>query len=285
MAVLNVNFFSNALFRIVPVTVVLPTDKVLPGEQTYQSPRLYKTLYLLHGLRGNNTAWVNGTRIQALANERNLCVVMPSGDNKFYADSSRSADYYGKFLTEDLIAFAENSFPLSRRREDRFIAGLSMGGYGALTNGLRHPELYSHIAALSSALIKERILRAKEGPLTDQDYAANDYFNRAAYETMFDLDSIQDFENSECDYEFLARRVAKRPDKPEIFLCCGTEDSLLGYNRAYRDLLTGLGYSLRYEESAGDHTWAYWDYAIERVLDWLPLEDRCAGITSEEPHC
>ena len=70
-------------------------------------------------------------------------------------------------------------------------------GFGALTNGLRHPELYSHIAALSSALIKERILRAKEGPLTDQDYAANDYFNRTAYETMFDLDSIQDFENSE----------------------------------------------------------------------------------------
>ena len=274
MAILSVTFFSRTLFRTVPITVILPSDKMLPGRGAYQASRQYKTLYLLHGLMGSTTDWLNGTRIQALATAKDLCVIMPSGDNKFYADSKRTGDYYGKFITEDLITFAENSFPLSHKREDRFLAGLSMGGFGALTNGLRHPEKYGYIAAMSSALIKHLILGS-----TNKD--TSDFFTRKAYENMFDLERVEDFVGSECDYDFLAQRAAALSAKPSIFLSCGTEDALLPYTRAYRDLLLTLGYTLHYEESRGNHNWLYWDHAIEQVLNWLPLEENEAAISSE----
>lgn len=81
MAFITVNYRSNALFRSVPVNVILPADKYSADTREYDNNPPYKTLYLLHGLLGNYTDWVNGTRIQRYAEERNLAVVMPSGDN------------------------------------------------------------------------------------------------------------------------------------------------------------------------------------------------------------
>ena len=98
MAFSTMNFFSKALMRTVTINVVIPTDKVVFPGMPAPEKKPFKTLYLLHGILGNYTDWVNGTRIQALANDKNLCVVMPSGDNKFYCDSEISGDNYGKFI-------------------------------------------------------------------------------------------------------------------------------------------------------------------------------------------
>lgn len=137
MAIIEMNFISQSLRRTVTVNVIIPLDKKpLPGMPARED-KPFKTLYLLHGGYGNYTDWVNGTRIQRWAEEQNLVVVMPSGDNKFYVDIPDLGDYYGKFIGEELVEFTRKMFPLSHKKEDTYIAGLSMGGYGATVNGLK----------------------------------------------------------------------------------------------------------------------------------------------------
>ena len=154
MASFLVNFTSQSLGRTVPVYVILPTDKMyFPGMPVRTQGKPYKTLYLLHGVLGNYTDWLHGTRIQRWAEENDLAVVMPSGDNAFYVDQPWNCNYYSKFIGEELVNFTRKSFPLSHNREDTYIAGLSMGGYGALHNGLKYHETFGYIAGLSAALV------------------------------------------------------------------------------------------------------------------------------------
>lgn len=274
MALLNVSFFSPTLRRTVPVTVMLPTDKQLPGEPGYQKAAPYKTLYLLHGAFGSCFDWLSGTRVRPLAQNANLCVVMPSGENKFYADSKISGDYYGTFITKDLVEFIEATFPVSKKREDRFIGGLSMGGFGAMVNGLRHPETFGAICAMSSAFLKARILQSV-------DDKGKDLFTCTEYKTMFGLDDVKDFEGGIHDYEALARKVAKRSKKPDLYICCGTEDHLIDVNHDFRDLVTDLGFNVTYEEWEGEHNWKFWDESIEKIINWLPLGKAEKGVSSE----
>ena len=127
MALIQVNYMSRALFRIVPLNVILPADKFDADTDRYvqQKDRKYKTLYLLHGLLGNYTDWVSQTRIQKWAEEKDLAVVMPSGDNSFYFRSRTPWNDYETFIGEELIEMTRRMFPLSERREDTFIAGQS----------------------------------------------------------------------------------------------------------------------------------------------------------------
>ncbi len=157
MAILHCNFFSKALMRPVPITVVLPTDKRV-GPQGTPPAGPFKTLYLLHGIFGDETDWVCGTRAQAWATERNLALVMPAGENSFYVDHPNASRNYGQFIGEELVEFTRRTFPLSSKREDTFIGGLSMGGFGAIVNGLKHPETFGAVCALSSALILDSML-------------------------------------------------------------------------------------------------------------------------------
>ena len=129
MALIQVNYLSKALFRTVPLNVILPLDKFDADTNSYLQPenRKYKTLYLLHGLLGNYTDWVSQTRIQKWAEEKNLAVVMPSGDNAFYFKSRTPWNDYETFIGKELVEITRRMFPLSDRQEDTFIEGLSMG--------------------------------------------------------------------------------------------------------------------------------------------------------------
>ena len=153
MAFLTVNFMSRSLLRTVPVNVILPADKLVFPGMPEPEDKPFRMLILLHGILGNYTDWVNGTRIQRWAEARNLCVVMPSGDNAFYVDIPESNNYYGKFIGEELPTMMRKMFHISGRREDCYIAGLSMGGFGAMRNGLRYNETFGAIASLSGAFI------------------------------------------------------------------------------------------------------------------------------------
>lgn len=271
MALIQCSFFSKSLMRTVPIQVVLPTDKtVFPGQPEPEKKPL-KTLYLLHGIFGNYTDWVTGTRIQAWAEARDLCVVMPSGDNSFYVDNPKSSANYGSFISKDLVEFTRRSFPLSERREDTFIGGLSMGGFGSIVNALQHPETFGCVCALSAALILDSMLENKE-------YTDFLMTNKGYYESIFgDLDKVRGGVN---DYDALAEQVAKAGPKPRFYLACGTEDGLIAPNRVFRDHLQSLGYDLTWEEGPGVHDWYFWDTYILKALDWLPLNGENKGVSS-----
>lgn len=271
MALIQCNFFSKSLMRTVPINVVLPTDKVLFPGQAAPEEKPFKTLYLLHGIFGNYTDWVNGTRLQAWAEERNLAVVMPSGDNSFYVDNKKSGNLYGTYIGEELVEFTRRSFPLSRKREDTFIGGLSMGGFGSIVNALQHPETFSAVCALSSGLVLDRV----DEPM---EYTDNIFTNRGYYESLFgDLDKVKGGVN---DYNALAEKLADSDIKPKFYLACGTEDDLITPNYAFRDHLKSLGFDVTWEEAPGGHDWYFWDKFILKSMEWLPLEDISKGVSS-----
>lgn len=275
MALIQCNFFSSCLNRTVPIQVVLPTDKRVfgpEGKPVLQEERPLKTLYLLHGLFGNYTDWVSGTRVQAWAQDHDLAVVCPSGDNSFYVDNTKSGNLYSTFIGQELVEFTRRSFPLSRRREDTFIGGLSMGGYGATINGLRFADTFSHVVALSSAyIIDTNFAQATE-------YTDNIFTNKGYGESIFnDMSTVK---GGEYDYDALAKRVANNPNKPKFYMACGTEDELIGSNREYRDLLLSLGYQVSWHEGPGGHDWVFWDKHIGECMEWLPLGNAVEGLSS-----
>lgn len=268
MALIQVNYLSNALVRTVPVNVILPADKVDSKTHGYvRRDRPFKTLYLLHGMFGNYTDWCANTRVQRWAEERNLAVVMPSGDNMYYVNSLLPFNDYGAFVGEELPGIMRSMFPLSERREDTFIAGLSMGGFGALRNGFKYADTFSHIAALSSAIT---VLDPTAPPIAGDKAMFGDL--AAAAETD---------KNHQVAYARLRERVAAGEAlMPRVYLACGTDDGFISSTRALRDQLLADGVDLTYDEQPGGHDWDFWDAQIKKVIDWLPLDDVDQGFGS-----
>lgn len=267
MALLQVNFFSDALKRTVPIQVILPVDKVGPDGLLPIPEKGFQTLYLLNGLFGNCTDWVSNTRVKQWAEDRNLAVVMPSGENSFYVDQPRPGCQYGQFIGSELVELTRRMFPLSRRREDTFIAGLSMGGFGAIRNGLVYSETFGCIAGFSSAV------HIFEVPL---DYPGRTIMSEDLVFGPMEEAAASD-KNPRVALDNLLREG--RP-MPKLYMSCGLQDSLLIPNRTLRDYFLDRGVSLTYVERDGIHNWDFWNDEIKAILDWLPLGDVQAGLSS-----
>ncbi len=255
MALIQVNYQSRALYRTVPVNVILPVDRIdfMTGEYAMKAGTRFKTLYLLHGLLGNYTDWVSSTRIQRWAEERNLAVVMPSGDNSFYFRSRTPWNDYEAFIGKELPEVTRRMFPLSEKREDTFIAGLSMGGYGAVRNGIVFSDTFSHVAGLSSALhlFDDVSEKANIGLFDNLEAASKTNLNpKVAVEEM----------------------LAQKREAPKFYLSCGGKDGQLKCNEDFRDFLMGKGLDVTWDmEPEAAHEWDFWDSQIKKVLEWLPL--------------
>lgn len=266
------NLFSQTLMRTVPVNVILPADKmVFPGTPARED-KPYKTLYLLHGVFGNYTDWVSGTRIQRFAEENDLVVVMPSGDNAFYVDQPKGNNFYGEFIGRELVELTRKMFHLSAKREDTFIGGLSMGGYGALRNGLKYHETFGKIISLSGALlIDEMPKRTNDGPIFihNRDYA----------ESCFgDLDQLL---TSDMNPKYLIETLKKQGvELPNIYMACGDQDFLLDANKEFVSFLEDNNIEVTFEIGPGDHEWDFWDTYIKKSIEWLPTEKSQEGIGS-----
>lgn len=244
---------------------------VFPGmPQREEKP--YKTLYLLHGVFGSHIDWINGTNIQRWAEENDLVVVMPAGENMFYVDQEAAHNYYGEFIGKELVELTRKMFPLSCRREDTYIAGLSMGGYGAIRNGLKYHETFGWIAGLSvAAIIDDLDQRTDDTPFFIE--------SRSYAESIFgDLKKVQE---SDKNPKWLARKLAEeKVELPKVYIACGLQDSLLPKNRELQEYLQELGFDVTYEEAEGAHEWDFWNSHIKKVLEWLPLEAAQAGMNS-----
>lgn len=271
MALIQVNFMSKCLLRTVPLQVILPVDKFSLAGDDAPKEKPFKTLYLLHGMFGDCTDWLTGTRIKRWAEGRDLAVVMPSGDNAFYVDQPQSGNLYGEFIGRELVDITRRMFPLSRKREDTFIGGLSMGGFGAVRNGLKYHGTFSRIICLSGAL------HIPEHPETVEKEGlafANSFFGDPK-------EAVKSDKNPRILIEQLKRKQAEGLAVfPKIFQSCGTEDNLLAFNRAYRDIFLKNGIEVSYHEAAGGHDWVFWDTWIQKALDWLPLEEERQGVNS-----
>ena len=284
MALISVDYFSSSLMRTTTLEVILPvddqgaayaTDSVMrhaggtledemrAWEQHPYPPKKapYRTLFLLHGISGNHADWISETRIRSWAENHGIAVVMPSGYNAFYLDQPEVHNYYGRFVGQELVEVARRMFPLSTRREDTFIGGISMGAYGALRNGLKYCETFGSIVSLSSAMIINDF---------DQIISSDGLFflSRDFLEHTFgDLSHVRD---SDKDPARLAADLVycDRP-RPRIFMTCGNQDPLAEANRMLAGRMRDTGLDVTYHEMTGGHDWEFWNAALPEALDWL----------------
>lgn len=262
MSLLQVNFFSKSLSKATTFYMFLPNDLIpimTEGNPNYE--RTTKTLYLLHGFSGNASDWMTGSQAQEMAIKYNLAIVMPQGDNSFYLDAKGTGRAYGTFVGEELVQYVSKTFGLSDKKEDIYIGGLSMGGFGAIHTGLKYNGTFGHIFALSSALIIHNMKGLKPGVfdgMADYDYYAA---------TFGDLGQV---ENTENNPEYLIKQLKEQNKEiPPIFMACGSEDFLLRENHEFRDFLEKEQINFVYHESPGIHDWKFWNEYLEPAIEWM----------------
>ena len=251
------DFFSESLGLCTSMTVLFPQQadgQIGQPERTAvgETPMLY----LLHGLSDDDTIWTRRTNIERYAAELGLAVVMPQVHRSFYCDQVAGGGDYWQFISSELPALVQATFHLSNARESTFVAGLSMGGYGAFKLALRQPGRFAAAASLSGLL--DLAGRADAGFVQDEWQDRPRVFgDRVVTGGEDDL--------------FALLASADPATLPQLYLSCGTEDALLPDSRRFAALARRRGIELTTHFPPGDHEWALWDDQIRRVLAWLPL--------------
>lgn len=260
MAFIQCNFFSEILSISTSMNVILPENtKNQIGMKNRRTREKIPVLYLLHGFSDDHTIWMRRTSIERYVADYGIAVVMPQIDHSFYTDMEFGKRYW-TFLSEELPQVAQSFFPLSDKREDNFVAGLSMGGYGAFKWALRKPEMFSAAASLSGALdivAHIEIVREQSDPIG---------------QALYHVFGEKDLENTEDDLFYLMRQLRKnKREIPKLFQACGTEDYLFEENEKFLQVAQELEMPLTTSFSQGEHEWGYWDQTIQEVLEWLPI--------------
>lgn len=266
MAFGQFEFFSESLKRIVSFNILLPNDCPTEFRQCNRNyNRGVKTLFLLHGYSGNNKDWVLGSKIQEFAIKYNIAVIFPDGENSFYLDGKGEGRKYGTFVGDELVNYTRKVFGLSNKREDTYIGGLSMGGFGAIHTALKYNNNFSKAFGLSSALIIHDIKNKDE----NFNNGIADYYY---YEYVFG--NLDELESSENNPEELIRRLKKKGDSiPSIFMACGKQDFLIEQNRAFYKFLLDNDINTYYEEDDGIHDWKFWNQYLEPAIQWILKEN------------
>lgn len=261
MAHIDLSFYSESLQKNAHVIAFIPTvsaDDYLMDVKTdyYEPQKRFPTLYLLHGSYGDCMDWSRLTGVERYAQDKGIAVIMPSGENSNYVKMEKGEDYL-RYITEDLPGFCEKMFPLSQKREDRYIAGLSMGGYGAFRCAFARPEYYGYAASLSGALDRDadQLADSPHARKMPKSYVAAVNFDR-------DEDNRLDI--------LLKKKAESGVKLPKLYMCCGTEDFIFGANESFYQKASALGVTIEYEKFPGVHNWDFWDAHIRDVINWLP---------------
>ena len=240
---------SAALGRAMKYRVLVPQDYD-------ESLRRYPVLYLLHGLTGDYKDWTTRTNLADYTRTLPLIVVMPDGENQWYTNAADGSARFEDYIVTDLAADVVQKFRTVNSRYGRAIAGLSMGGYGALKLALKRPAQYAVAGSFSGAFgvtvegRYDRMITSVKAPSLATIFGTPDSDTRK-------------------QNDVLALASALKPaGAPYIYIDCGTADSLVTENRDVIAVLHKTGAAYEYHEVAGAHTWDYWD---RRIREFLPV--------------
>lgn len=246
MAFFRGDFFSEELTMNTSVNVIVP-DGVVNNEA--------KVVYLLHGLSDNCTGWSRLTSIERYATEYKVIVVMPEVQRSFYTDMVYGINYFS-YITKELPEFMSKMFNVKTDREHSYIAGLSMGGYGAMKSAFTYPEKYEACAAFSSAC--------------DMQYNIdNRYINGHMTKEITAIYGEDMKIGKENDLFELVKKADKSEVKPRLMMTCGTLDLLLEQNHRLRDEIKKTSFCYKYEEWEDDHTWRFWDASVQLAFEFF----------------
>ncbi len=253
---------SRAISQAVKLNVLLPD-----GYDDHPARR-YPVVYLLHGYGGNYAEW---QRVGVEVESKGLPVIvaMPEGDQSFWVDHHGKKDArWEAYIVGEVIPHVDSRYRTLARRESRAVSGLSMGGYGAVILGLRHPELFASVASHSGAVgILARDLGGGIGKRIAEIFGPTGSDERKKYDPLQVLDALDE---------------GKRP---HLYIDCGSRDFLLESNRTFVRELAKRGVDYEYREVPGKHDFAYWKrnvrYSLTRQLE--ALETAAAAAKKSEP--
>jgi putative tributyrin esterase len=261
---------SKLMSREMPYRVIFPTQYNPKDEKNK-----YPVIYLLHGLTGHFNNWTDKTKIVEYAGNYKYIIVMPEGNDGWYSDSATVPnDKYESYIVQELIPEIDAKFRTISQRDGRLIAGLSMGGYGSLKFGLKHPDKFARVGSFSGALgaasWSVKSLGTNWKALTDS--IAGVYGDDES-QTRKDNDIFK-----------MVREISAEKIKtlPFIYLDCGTEDGLIQQNRDFNALLAEKKIPHEFRELPGKHDWFFWDSQIQEFLQLSEKHWKTVKILSQK---
>lgn len=259
MNLLDIHIFSDVLGMQTRVKVALPVRT--KGEWgkglSLSTDGDFGAMYLLHGMGNGYTAWEQWTTIERVGDGRNLAYIMPEAYIGWYTDCKYGMKWY-TYLTEELPRKMHEIFPhISDKREETFIAGMSMGGYGALKCALKESDRFAAAGIFAAGI--------------DMGYIINDETNDIAERKFMEdiFGSPEEFYASDNNLFNLAEMHKNDSDKTRLFFGCGRQDRFYNDNVQMRDNLKEKGWELVWNEADYGHDFTYWDILLPAFLNWI----------------
>jgi len=257
---------SDILNREMNYSVYLP-------ESYHTSTRDYPVMYLLHGMTGDHSDWINLGEVQRIAGSAiadgsapEMIIIMPDGlYDAFYINNYDGSIRWEDFFHEEFMPEIETRYRITTQRNGSAIAGLSMGGYGAMYHGIKYKEKFGSIYAMSAAFLEvepkpeeERNDREKEfhrkiwGPYNAQGFPEN--YKEHSIQEMFK--AMEPIETGQRNRVIL----------PQIFIDCGDDDFLIQQNMNLVSIMNEKNVTFEFRVRNGAHTWEYWRTALEKTM-------------------
>jgi len=246
----TIQFRSELIGKTLPYNVILPPD--------YRASRAtrYPVLYLLHGLSGHYSDWTTRTNVADYASKYRMIIVTPEGNDGWYTDSATVPnDKYESYILKELVPDVQKRYRTIETRYGRGIAGLSMGGYGALKFGLKHPGTFNFAASISGAL---------DGPWLEKDSMAGAI--RESVMRVFGADGSETRKANDIFEMVRTMTPARAATLPFLYFDCGTDDPVFNSNPQLAALLRERKIPHEFRQLPGNHNWAYWDQQVQEVL-------------------
>lgn len=249
MAFFQIEYHSRVLGLYRQVAVLYPdADQI---DEQYRDDKDIPVLYLLHGMGGNHHSWTSRTHLERLVRQTNLIIIMPNGDNGFYTNTTYGSRYFDAIATE-LPQVMRRFFPnMTTKRDKTFIAGLSMGGYGAFKLAMLTNQ-YAVAGSFSGAL----------GFDFEHKEMTSDYWRGL-------FGSLKDFQASDNNLQVAAQ---KADGKTRFYAWCGYEDFLYEVNNQAVAAFREAGLDIDYQKDHGKHEWYYWEKQVAVFLEMLPID-------------
>jgi S-formylglutathione hydrolase FrmB len=242
---IDVTFHSASLNRDMQYRAVIPAN-IAPSQK-------FPVLYLLHGGGGGFHDWSNYSGVARYA-ERGLILVMPEGNSSYYMNSAdRPQDRYEDYIVRDLVADVEQRLPAASGRTHRAIAGVSMGGFGAVVLALKHPELFVFAGGMSSAL-----------DVPSRPFSIKRVGQYRQHSSIFGPWGSQGRRASD---PFVLARSADPAQTPYLFLTCGDQEGLLATNKKFAALLHQRQLAYEFHITHGGHDWNQWDRNLPDLME------------------
>ena len=247
MALMHLVYFSDVLGVQTPVDVIIPEGKQGIGVNTAGETELPKVLYLLHGYSDDQTIWQRRTSVERYAASHNLAIIMPGVNHSFYCNEVYGEKYWD-YISKELPAMMHRFFRLSSKPEDTFVAGLSMGGYGAMKLALNQPERFAAAASFSGAV----------------DVATSSKRHPQNWKRITGGKSIR---GTDCDLFHMLKVNSAAEHKPRLYVSCGTADFLFDQHKKFVPAAKKAGWDVTaWEEPDATHAWSFWDQEIRKFI-------------------